>query len=309
MNPSSTPASQPASDPASLAMVLLAAIFLGLAVALARLAFEGGANGITVALMRASVGAVCLYLFCRATGRRMLLARGDFLHVAGKGVLGVVMYYGNIGAVEYITIGLAALLFFTYLPLVALLGWASGREVLTPLKSLAVLGSFAGLALMLGVSFSQVDLRGVALALAAALGVAINALWLVNRLRHVDGAVIGFHMCWIAGLILWLAVPAAGLLDWPELPIGWFGLFAVVGLQVVGVPTYFVGMQRIGALNSAMLGNVQPMTAIAVAYFLFGELLSPVQLLGGALVLGGIWLMQWTERRRLARVPPPKAVR
>jgi len=294
---------RPAGDPLGLTMVLTAAIFLGLAVALSRLAYGGGSNGLTVALMRATVGAACLFLFCRATGRRLLPARRDVLHVGGNGVLALTMYYGNIGAVEFIAVGLAALLFFTYPPLVAALGWLSGRERLTALRCMAVATAFLGLAVMLGVSFQAVDLRGVALALAAALGAAINALWVVHLLRHVDGAVIGFHMCWIAGLIMWLAVPAAGLLDWPETAGGWFGLGAVVALQMLGVPTYIVGMQRVGALKSAMFANVQPVVSIVVAYVLFAELLSPPQFLGGALVLGGIWTMQWADRRRWAGRP------
>jgi len=41
-----------------------------------------------------------------------------------------------------------------------------------------------------------------------------------------------------------------------------------------------------------MFTNAQPLVSITAAYLLFGEVMSPVQLLGGALVLGGIWLMQ-----------------
>ena len=46
-----------------------------------------------------------------------------------------------------------------------------------------------------------------------------------------------------------------------------------------------------------MLNNLQPVTSVLMAYFLFAELLSSVQIVGGAMVLGGILLMQWQDRR------------
>jgi drug/metabolite transporter (DMT)-like permease len=43
---------------------------------------------------------------------------------------------------------------------------------------------------------------------------------------------------------------------------------------------------------------LQPVASIALAYFLYAEILSPLQGLGGAMVIGGILLMQWWQTRR-----------
>jgi len=276
---------------------LFAAVGLGLAVAVSRFAYEGGTNGITVAATRAVVMMCGLWLFCRLSGRSLRLPRRVWRHAAGLGALTALMFYGNVGSVEFIPVGLAALLFFTYPPMIAVLNVVVVREPLSPAKLAAVLLAFVGLALMLGVSFTAVDPRGVALALSAAVATAWNAVWLARRVAHVDPFVLTFHMAVIAALVLMLLALAGGNVVWPTVVSGWFGLAAVVALQASAVPLYFASLGRIGALKSGVITNLQPLVSILAAFVLFGEWLTPVQLLGGGLVLGGIWLMQWADSR------------
>ena len=87
----------------------------------------------------------------------------------------------------------------------------------------------------------------------------------------------------------------------PDLPIGWLGLILVVVLQASAIPLYFLAIPRIGALKSAMVSNVQPVVSIVAAYVLYRELLSPAQFVGGAMVLGAVWLMQRFDRKRRQR--------
>jgi DME family drug/metabolite transporter len=64
------------------------------------------------------------------------------------------------------------------------------------------------------------------------------------------------------------------------------------------VPLYFLALAYIGAMKSAMFTNAQPLVSISAAYLLFGEIMTPIQLLGGGLVLAGIWLMQFSGRKK-----------
>ncbi|HZD25950.1 MAG TPA: DMT family transporter, partial [Alphaproteobacteria bacterium] len=251
-----------------------------------------------VATTRACLMTVGLLLFCLVSGRPLRLPRGTRWHALGLGALTAVMFYGNIAAVQFIPVGLAALLFFTYPPMIAILNVAVVRERLPLAKLAAVLLAFAGLALMLGISLGAADPRGMALSLAAALATAWNALWLARRVAHVDAFVLTFYMAVVAAAMLLSVSLAAGGIAWPEAPGGWAGLFGVAALQGSSVPIYFFALARIGALKSGVITNLQPVVSIVAAYLLFGELLAPVQFLGGAMVLAGIGLMQWSDARR-----------
>jgi DME family drug/metabolite transporter len=275
---------------------VLAAVGLGLAVALSRYAYEGGGNGITVVATRATLMALGLPLFCLLSGRSLILPWRAWRHCAGLGVLTAIMFYGHVGAVEFISVGLAVLLFFTYAPMIAVLNIVVLRERITLPNLAAISIAFLGLALMLGVSLDAVDLRGVALALGAGAAAAWNAVWLVRRMQKHDALVVTTHMALVAALVLLGLCLGLGTVAWPVGGYGWGGLSAVVLLQATAVPLYFLALSYIGAMKSAMFTNAQPLVSIGAAYLLFGEIMTPVQWLGGALVLGGIWLMQYSGR-------------
>jgi len=288
-------------DKRGLIMAAAAASGLGLAVAVSRYAYEGGTNGLTVAASRSCVAVLILLVFCWVTGRQMRVGFGDWLNMAGLGVLMSMMYYGNVGSVEFVSIGLAALLFYTYPPIVAIIYAVILRERVPAPKVLALAIAFSGLALMLGASLGVSDGRGVALALGASFACAWNAVWLGRRVAHIDGVVVTLHMALVAAPILLVLTLGTSSVQMPDQTIGWFGLAGVVALQCTAMPFYFVAIPRIGALRSAMVSNVQPVVSIVAAYIMFGELVTGVQFAGGVLVLGGIAMSQCYDSSRGAK--------
>ena len=288
-------------DAHGVALALLSAVGLGLGIALARYAYEGGTNGLTVAAVRSLVLGAALFVYSRATGRSLGLRRADRWRCAWLGLLMSMGFYGNIGAVEFISIGLTALLFFTFPPLIACIQAVLDRAWPTPAKVAALATAFAGLATMLGASLGASDPRGVALVLGAAIAVALNSVGIVRLVGHVSPLVAMFHMAATAAIALPALALATGSVQLPASGTGWAGMFGVIALQCVSLPLYFVAIARIGALKTAMLANIQPVTSIVAARALFGELLGAAQLAGGAMVLAGVMLMQWHDARTRRR--------
>ena len=291
-------------DTRGIAFALLSSIGLGVAIAIARYAYEGGTNGLTVATFRSLALTAVLYAYCRATGRSLGLGRADRRRCTWLGVCMAMGFYGNVGAVEFISVGLAALLFFTFPPLIALLQAVLDRSWPPLAKAVALATAFGGLATMLGASLGASDPRGVALALGAAIAVALNSVGILRSVGHVHPLVSMFHMALTSAVVLVVAALATDSVQLPVSRVGWAAMLVVIALQCMSLPLFFVAITRIGALKSAMLANIQPVTSIVAARVLFGELLAAAQLAGGAMVLAGILLMQWhdgrTGRRRSA---------
>ena len=280
-----------------MAFALAAAVGFGLAIAVSRFAYEGGTNGFTVASFRSCVATLVMLSLCLATGRSMRVTRREWLHLTGLGVLISVLFYGNVGAVEYISVGLTALLVFTYPTLIATMEAVLTRTIPAPAKAVALVVAFVGLFLMLRVSFGSSHLLGIALALAAALAAASNAVWYSRAVRHVDIVVATLHMTIAATVTVLVVSVLNGSFVLPVNASGWGGLLGVAVLQSGLAPVYFAGIARIGPVKSGMLANIQPVTSIAAAFLLFGEWLTPVQLLGGAMVIAGILIMQRHDAR------------
>ncbi|MHA1113032.1 MAG: DMT family transporter [Alphaproteobacteria bacterium] len=278
-------------------LALAAACCLGLAIAVSRFAYQGGTTGLTLGATRGLFLVVVLGTVLLARGRPLALSWRDWGHCAANGVLMGYVFYANVGAVEFIPIGLAALLFFTYPPIIAALTAFLARRWIGWPKAVAVAIAFAGLSLMLSVSLAEIDWRGAALSLTAALLTAISALWVVRHARHIDTIQFTFHMSIVAAVFLSLLGAGFGALVAPATAVGWLGLVGVVLLQSTGITVYFASLAHIDALKSGMLTNIQPPISIAAAYLLFGEYLEPLQFLGGGMVLAGILLMQWRDFR------------
>jgi len=276
----------------------VAAISFGMAVAISRYAYDSGANGITVASFRAIVMAVGLWLFCMLSGRNMRLPRGLYPHVIGLGLLLALMYYGNIGSVEYIPIGLAALVFFTFPPVIAVIEAVLDRRLPPLMKLIAVGLGFAGIAMMLGVSLGDAHPIGIALALVASAATAVNAVWMGRRMVGLDMVKITAYLALVAAVALPVACILRGGPQFPMDQIGWAGMIGVAILQSSGIPIYYASIPLIGALKSAMVTNIQPVVSIIAAYFMFGELLTNWQIFGGCLVLLSVWLTNYGAPQR-----------
>ena len=288
-----------ANDRLGLAFSVAGSFGLGLAMVLSRFAYDAGANGLALGTARAVFIVPALYLFCRLTRRSLRLPRGDWLHCAGLGVFTAMGFYGHIGAIEYISVGLAAMLFFTFPPIIGVLQATVAREPPGLLKSLALVIAFGGIALMLGVSLDSADPRGIILALVSGACVGWNTFWTARRVPHVDGVVAVFHMGTVAFVALVFITLVSGKALLPEGTVGWMGMAAVVALQALSLPLFYLALPRIGSLKAGMIANVQPVVSILLAFLILGELMTPPQLAGGALVLTGIWMMQRADAKPL----------
>jgi drug/metabolite transporter (DMT)-like permease len=70
----------------------------------------------------------------------------------------------------------------------------------------------------------------------------------------------------------------------------------VIGVALVAtalaVQAFYAGARRVGAARAALISTVEPIYTITLAAILFGESLAPIQLAGGALILGGVLLAE-----------------
>lgn len=286
---------------AGLSVALLSAVFLGSAVAVSRFAYDAGASGIVVAVGRCIVMIVLLGIALRLTGHRLGLPRELLPLSVVNGILMGVMTYGNIGAVEFIPVGLAALLFFTFPVIIAVLVMALGIEHVSAPKLFAIALAFIGLGVMLGISLGNVDGRGTSLSLIGAMATAVNAIMVGRYFRAENVFVMTLHFSFWA--LVFLLVLAFGVAEvrLPSTSSGWAGITGVALLQGLGAPMYFFAISRAGALKTAMVTNVQPVVSIVEAWVLFDEVLGVFQALGGALVLFAVGLMQWIDSRARRR--------
>ena len=93
----------------------------------------------------------------------------------------------------------------------------------------------------------------------------------------------------------WLSALALGRPVLPaEIPAAAWGGIAGVGIvsTFVAVQAFYAGAHRIGAARASIVSTVEPIWTIVLANLLFAEVLGPLQLVGGAMILAGVVIAQ-----------------
>ncbi len=191
-----------------------------------------------------------------------------------------------------------ALLLYLYPAFVVILSVIFNHEPVNRLKIFALALALAGLALTVGPEGGQWS--GVLLAIAAA---AIYSVYILvgtkvmQQVSAIQSSVVIFLSAGAASSLLMLANGA----HLPQSGTGWAVIAAIVIIAtVIPVVTFLAGLRRIGATNAAMFSTLEPVVTVLLAALLLGEVLKPITLLGGGLILAAVILLMRSELRKSA---------
>ena len=240
------------------------------------------------------------------------LRRRRVLVLLGLGVFFVSNASTYYAALGYISASLAALLVYIYPAVVAVLSIRFGRglEGRRPWIALAIVTS--GVALTIGGIETQAEPIGIVLGLASPL---LYSVYILLAARTAGerrgetasdrtGAGAETRPAVASALMITGTFAVIGLLATlarePTLPAAvpqdaWFGLFGIaIFSTALAISAFYAGTARIGAAQAALVSTVEPVWTITLATLIFDEHLAPLQLVGGALVIGGVILAQTT---------------
>jgi drug/metabolite transporter (DMT)-like permease len=289
---------------AGVALCIIAGAAFSLQPLLVKGAFADGASVASVGTIRFALAAVILVVVSRralaSTPLRVLLP--PFL-------LGLTIYGVETGlffaSLERIDVSLASLVMCGYPALVVGGALLLRRERATRrrLTALAVALSGVGLVLAGGVG-GALDPVGVALAVAAAVTYAAYVLVSDRLLGETPPLVLATMLCAGAATAFVLGGAATSSLA-VGLPARTLLALAAVALVATVLPivAFLAGVRRVGPSRATILGTVEPPLTIGLAALVLGERLGPVQLLGAALVVSAVVILQARTRRRPRPVP------
>ncbi|HEY0630744.1 MAG TPA: DMT family transporter [Thermoleophilaceae bacterium] len=269
-----------------------------------KLAYDAGVGVLTLLVVRFVLAGLLLGVANavrrprpRLPGRRALIT------ALGLGAIGYAAQSGLFfTALTRIDAGLTALVLYVYPSLVTLGAVLLGRDRFDRVRVACLLIAFAGLVLILFVGDpAHVEALGVLLALGAALAYTGYILISDTVLSdQIDPLGLAALVCIGAAASFALAAAVSGEASLSFDAIGWLWLGAI-GLvaTVLAIVLFFGGLARVGPSRASMISTIEPLVTVALAFAVFGEALSATQLLGGALVLASVVLLQ-----TLGRNPP-----
>lgn len=285
--------------------LLLLALFgvaasLGAGHVAARLAFANGVNVVTAATVRSGCAVLLLYALLRLRREAVLPLPRAFPATIALGLLIAGQTVCIQIAVALIPVTLAILVFYVYPFFTAAGASLLGDERFTPRLALALVVAFVGLALVLGVEPQPVDPWGVLGALGAALCFAGAVVLTPHLAPGMSAPLRTFYMLVVTAAIFLAASAATQAFEWPASGAGWTGLAGLALGYAAGISGLFLVLPRLGAVQTSVVLNLEPVLVAAIAWLVLGEALTALQVLGAIVVVATVILFRVGLRERRA---------
>ncbi|WP_411891502.1 DMT family transporter [Yoonia sp. SDW83-1] len=232
-------------------------------------------------------------------GQSARLSRKQWMGVVIFGVCQNALYLGlNFVAMQTIAASLAAIIASTMPLLVALAGWLIFG---TKVKALGIAGLIAGLigvTLIMGARIQGgVDIYGLVLCV-------IGVVSLTVATMAVLGASSGGNVLMIVGLqmLVGSALLWAPALAFETLVVTWNWQLIVAFTYTTLVPglaatlVWFLLVRRIGAVRASTFHFLNPFFGVAIAAVLLGERIGFLDVVGVAVIAGGILAVQISKQ-------------
>lgn len=272
---------------------LMTPLFLGVAPIFGKLAINAGADSFTVAAWRTLIAVVLLWvLFALFARRYIYIYPAGLLGCVVVGVvngIGSLFYYGGLGTLDA---SQAQLLNGMYLIFVVLLTRMAG-EKLDKRTILRVALALVALVIITGFGSVPSNWLGVGLMLANALmfaGTVILSQYVLFEMPAPTATLYILTTMAIVVVMVWIAVgkPMTGEILQSALP----PIVALAISTALSRLALFAGVKFFGSLQTAVLALAEIGVALALAFFVLGDRLTPAQVVGVGFLTASILLIR-----------------
>lgn len=285
---------------------LASAFFLGLTPFFGKQAIQAGMPPLAVVALRTTLATLLLMLV-------LLVINRSYFYIYPAGLLGCTLagainglgslfYYNALGRIDA---SLGHLLYMLYPLFVALWLWLDHQPP-TRVTALRLILILPGLFLLTRGNHGHIDLIGVAEMLVAAAFYGLHLPINQHVLYDMPAPTVTFYTLAAMSVVVTPAYllstsPSQWLPSLTAAPANaWWAIGGLTLVTFLSRLTLFLGVKRLGGLQTALLGLGELVVALASTLVLLGERLSPAQALGAAILVLSLGLVA-IERPTTAR--------
>lgn len=250
------------------------------------------ADGITADCMlfyRYAFAIPIMAIMIAARGRSFKLNKKDILPVLICGILMALSSLCLFESYTYMDAGIASTLLFVYPLMVAIIMWLFFKEKMTGITLGCIVTALVGIALLFKGGDKTLSVTGTIIVMASALFYAIYIVG-VNRpgLREVPTVKLIFYVLIIGALFFGIKISVTPGSHF-QLPSHWYLWGYVLALAVLPTVVSFIcttaAIQHIGPTPTAILGALEPATAVLIGVTIFHEMMTPRDYIGLILII------------------------
>ncbi len=287
--------------------VLLGAALWGIIAVFLDPLFEAGFTAIQIVAFRVISAAVMLvgYLAVKEPVLLKIDLRDAFSFI-GTGIFSIVFFnWAYFTAIEEVSLSIAVILLYTGPAFVVILSRVFFNEPLTGRKIGALALTLIGCAFVVKViplNDERISLFGFLVGLGSGFGYALYSIFGKHALKKYDSLTVITYTFVFASAVM---VPFSGFgMHAGQLASGNVWLW-ILGLgffpTALAYGLYTRGLSMVESGRASITATLEPVVATVVGVMVFGDILTAYQLLGMALVLAAVVLIQIRKNRKPVR--------
>ncbi|MCL2103430.1 MAG: DMT family transporter [Syntrophorhabdaceae bacterium] len=285
-----------------IAFVIASAVIFGSTPVLARIAYDEGANAVTIAFLRAALALPFLFAILKTQKISLAVSPTEARDLLLTGIAAACTTIFLYSSYAYIPVGEATTLHFIYPALVSLGCVFFYREKLTAAILTALVLSFAGVFLFSeDLSFANTESGSLTGFLFAVASGSCFAFYVIrvdkSSLRGIHEFKITFFLCSVTVLCsgIYGGAGYAGGLSFGLSLKGWvYAWIIALSVSLGGIVLLQAGIKRTGATTAAILSTFEPITSVFCGALFLGESLSLPKMIGCACIISSVILVTVT---------------
>lgn len=294
--------------------LVLAAVAFAFNGIVSKLVLEGGLSAWRLTQIRCTGAFAVLFLyFLSRKGQSLRTTRAELPWLAAYGVIGfAAVQFGYFIAIARMPISIALIIEFTApIWIVIYIRYVQKKHVQSMMWLSLALG-FSGL-LLVGQVWRGLTLNGVGIIAAFIDAFALAAFFLIGEklvaVRSTSSLMLwglGFaSLTWAILIPVWSFpfhfltqnINLLGIFKHYSLPAWVLILWIILMGTIVPYVLSLMGLRQLSASTSSVIGMLEPVVAGGFAWWWLSEILTPIQLVGGVVVIAGIILADRVRRQ------------
>ncbi|MFB3886130.1 MAG: DMT family transporter [Thermodesulfobacteriota bacterium] len=289
--------------------ILIGSTLWGVSSVVAKFLFNIGLPPAELVLIRLTLATLTLFLFFLFFDRkRILISPRDLAYFFILGFIGVSgMQFTYYYTISKIHVGPAILLQYIQPVWVSLYAFLFQREPLSKGKAASLLMAVAGCYLVVGgYEFDLLRLNkvGIMSGLASSLFFTFYALYGEKGLKKYNPWTLILYGFGFGAIFYWIILSPMKLVTGGYSLKMWMAfIYIAIFSTLLPFGFYLKGIERVRATRASITATWEPVVAGFAAYFVLGEVLYPLQILGGIAVIAAIALLQIGREKSAPSTP------
>jgi len=260
--------------------------------------FHSGISAFQLVQLRITIAAAALFLWLLVRDPALLrIERRDIAYFIVLGAVAMAaLQFTYLFAISRIQVAAAILLQYLAPSIIALYSVVIVRDKMQATTAVAVIGATVGCYLVVGaynLDFFGMNIVGIL----GGVGAAVSFAWYTIQgeygMRRYDPWTVLFYAVFFAAVVWNLLQPplasfrqAYSLVQW-----GWILYVAIMG-TLLPFGLYFKAVSLIRSTHASITATLEPIVAGIVSYLYLDEIMAPLQIFGGVLVIASVVLLQ-----------------